>query len=157
MKVYTVAGTALTFNQDQGGNSFASFDGTPSNQPKRVSASTELTSKGIRRVMLKVEIPFVSEVSADGTQAVGYKIVSAHVVLNIPAIAGIQLSEAASAQTNAGAATAVAQAMSCLSTILTGKSTCMTAAEAKALTAVVCRGSNGFYPVDATANYGSVS
>lgn len=157
MKVYCVAGTATTFQQaGTAGDLLISVDMSPTGL-KRVSSAVEETKGGVRRGMVKTEVPYSTYNTDAGVMFTPTgKAVSLHTVLNWPFKTGIQEEPEEITDLHEGAAEALASAISIQCTMLCNKSILVTAAEllASPLGMALARASNGIVPIGESSEFG---
>lgn len=127
----------------------------PAHRIKTATGSTEMTSKGVRRVMLKVECPFVD--SIDGVTGVpDVRTVSGHFVLNVPSKTSPQFVPAALA--GQSQVDAIEYVLRGLYAAVYNRSVFLPPAAAFDFSiegSAVGRGLNGITPFEESADYGN--
>lgn len=153
MKVYTVPGTAIEFAEN--GDEMVSFQGSPDNLVKHMSADSELTAKNVRRIMLKTRVPYVAAVDLTANP-LKYGDVSVHTVINLPTEKGLQIADShlGGPATSGSMREALVAALSLHITTLTGKSVQLVSADLEVPTSTIFRGSNGLSPLTAASEFG---
>ena len=147
-----LATTELSFTRDGDSNVFAAFEGTPAAMVKRLTASTELSGKKVRRINLRIDAPYTRYLDTT-TGHKDVRTLSVALTLNIPEESGLQQVDN-TVPDGESSSDAIALAIGSLIAILTDQTVAVPATTFQAVSHPVCRASNGLSPFVGDEDYG---